>query len=256
MFVITETHTEALETVSTQAFIKRTDLHLRHWFPHHCQPLDRDQMRAVIHRGWGQAKSYHFTSEACVRSYLELMCLLGSDFDTDPLLPWAASILNEKCGDCQFSRGDKLHEKAWAYARHISRDYQRLLSSETVKPDGLAAAPKGLPDLVQFVKVSLRETCPAKCSYLGDDALLGAAARMAQSALAHGIKSTNGVTRFATMNFIFGSAFHKDPFLPWATAALNVPTKAGPDTRADDLHAKGLSFLTRMWNLSASKGRS
>src|SRR5260370_29920990 len=94
--VIRNEQIEALEAGTVQDFENRTSLHLREWFPHHCQLLGEDQMRRVIRHGWKKANSYDLTAECCVRSYIELMCLLGGGFDVDTLLPWAAEILNDK----------------------------------------------------------------------------------------------------------------------------------------------------------------
>ncbi len=127
MLVITESNFAALETVAVDAFLKRTAQHLRQWFPHHCQPLPDQQLHAAIRTGWQKAKPHGLTPECCVRSYLELMCLLGSDFDTDSLLPWATETLHDQAVTDQIARGDLLHKRPGITPRRfvkITRGYQ------------------------------------------------------------------------------------------------------------------------------------
>lgn len=83
MLVIRTEQMEVLEAAAMRAFEDRTYKHLQRYFPRHCMLLGEEQMRRVIQQGWQKAKSYDLTAECCVRSYIELMCLLGSGFDTD-----------------------------------------------------------------------------------------------------------------------------------------------------------------------------
>src|SRR6266498_1125429 len=96
MLTIRKTQLDTLESAAMRAFEDRTYVHLQKYFPGHCMLLAEEQMRRVIQHGWMKAKSYDLTAECCARSYIEFMCLLGSGFDTDPLMPWAAEILNDR----------------------------------------------------------------------------------------------------------------------------------------------------------------
>ena len=54
------------------------------------------QLREMIHYGIERAGSYGITSKSDVCKYIDLMVMLGRDFDTDERLPWAGEILQKK----------------------------------------------------------------------------------------------------------------------------------------------------------------
>src|SRR2546425_578127 len=49
--------------------------------------------------------------------YLDLMCLLGSSFDTDPQIPWASEMLADRSFPTQDERIDRVHTHCWEYAQ-------------------------------------------------------------------------------------------------------------------------------------------
>ena len=260
MLVIRKRQLDSLEDAAIRAFEDRTYAHLMNYFPGHCEIVGEEQMRRIIQHGWMKAKSYELTAECCVRSYIEFMCLLGSGFDTDPLLPWAAEILNEKIAADQVERGDRLYDRAWEYIRNVVPDYRdasgkpitarfaeelRRLRRESDQP--LAAN-----ELSRFhtqLVARLQQVFPAKCHCVGDDRLKSLAAKAIETAKRHGITGARGITLVTVFMFVLGSSFDNDLLLPWASATLSDSTLTEQKKKVDRLFKEGVGVLRRWWNV-------
>jgi len=68
--------------------------HLQGLFPTACEQLDESALRSQIDYGIEKAALHGIDTERQAAKYLELMFILGRDFDTDPTYPWAAEILS------------------------------------------------------------------------------------------------------------------------------------------------------------------
>ena len=79
-----------------KAFEDRMITHLKKVFPEQSESLGEPKLRKIIQYGTQRAASYKIISERDVCKYIDLMILYGADFDKDPKLPWAQSILQNK----------------------------------------------------------------------------------------------------------------------------------------------------------------
>jgi len=216
-------------------------------------------MRRVIRLGLQKAGSYGLTAECCVRSYIEFMCLLGSGFDNDPLMPWATRILNDKVTFGEVERGDRLYDQAWDYINYISQDFRDATGKPTtarfageisdlrhghndvVTKSGFVSFASGLASRIQTV-------FPAKCRYVGGKRVQNLISHGAMTAATYGITTERGITLFTVYMFVLGGGFADDPLLPWAKATLNDKEAGNQIDRVDRLYAKGVGFLKRWWN--------
>lgn len=261
---IRQTQMGALEAAAVRAFENRTYQHLQQYFPRHCALLGEDQMRRVIQYGWMKAQSYDLTAECCVRSYIEFMCLLGGHFDTDPLLPWAAEILNDKTESDQVVRGDCLYDSVWRYIDHIIPDFRdasgnprtarfipelRKLRSE---PDA-ELTPESIDRFSASVVQWIESVFPAKYRYVGDDAVARLVSGSIDAANRYGLVHQRGATLFVVLAFVLGAGFDKDLLLPWASAALNDPTISDQSQRVAKLYSDGTHFLRRWWDMAPER---
>lgn len=264
MLTIRKTQMEALESAAIRAFEDRTYAHLQKYFPGHCMLLGEEAMRRVIQHGWMKAKSYDITAECCVRSYIEFMCLLGSGFDTDPLLPWAAEILNDKTWD-QVARGDRLYDRARIYIQHLIPDYRdssgkpvtarfvgelRQLKHESDEPLATTTIPTFSHELAE----RLENVFPAKSRYVGEKRVRDHIGAAIEAAKDYGITGPRGVTLFTTLMFVLGREFDKDMLLPWASATLNDDTITEQKKRVDKLYVEGVGALRRWWDTAHGEG--
>jgi hypothetical protein len=79
-----------------KTFEDRVIAHLKKVFPEQSESLGEPKLRETIQYGAQRAAAYRIISERDVCKYIDLMVLYGSDFDKDPKLPWAQSILQNK----------------------------------------------------------------------------------------------------------------------------------------------------------------
>lgn len=259
MLTIRETQMGEFEAAAIRAFEDRTYKHLQKYFPGHCLLLGEEQMRRVIQQGLQKAQSHDLTAECCIRSYIEFMCLLGSGFDTDPLLPWAAIILNDRVTFGQVERGDRLYDQVWDYIDHISQDYRDKSGKPTTArfmgeirnlrhghDDILTQST--YPNFAHDLTWKIKTVFPAKCQYVGEQRVRNLIPRGVKSARIYGITTDRGVTLFTMLMFVLGSGFANDPLLPWAQATLNDKRITDQTARVDRLYAEGVGFLKRWWD--------
>jgi len=72
-------------------------VHLKKYFPVQCRAAGEQQLRTIIRTGIDRATVYEISSQRDVCKYIDLMVVLGRDFDTDRRFPWAAEILAKRC---------------------------------------------------------------------------------------------------------------------------------------------------------------
>jgi hypothetical protein len=89
---------DVFSRVELERFVERMRAHLLAFFPEKCELMNAQELGSVIQRGILNAQQYGITSDRDVAGYIDLMILLGEDFDTDPSIPWAGEILRETRG--------------------------------------------------------------------------------------------------------------------------------------------------------------
>jgi hypothetical protein len=260
VLVIRREQLAAFDAYAAQSFEDRTYAHLLRYFPRHCQLLGQRQMRLVIQHGWAKARRHDLVAECCVRTIIELMCVLGSGFDADPMLPWVDDVLANRSPGDDVVRGDRLYESAWRYVDAIVPDYRDEQGQPSTarfvgelhqlrQLPSVSVAPAADPALLQSMCARIQRVFPAKCAFVGPELVPRAIALGIQAAGGHGITSERGLTSFVGMRFVLGAAFDRDLLLPWASDALrDDPAVPDPNDRADRLFAAGVSFLRRWWD--------
>ena len=265
MLMIRNTQMRAIEESLIRVFEDRTYAHLQKYFPQHCLLLGEGPMRKVIQQGWQKAKSYDLTAECCVRSYIEFMCRFGSGFDTDPLLPWAAAILNDRSTMDQVARGDRLYHQAWDYIDHISKDYRDDAGQPTTarfmgeirslrQGNNEVLTQSARPDFARGLELRLETNFPAKCEFVGEERLQSFIHQAIESSRTYGITSERGTTICAIFLFVLGDGFANDLLLPWASTVLNDKEIADEIDRVDRLYTEGVGFLKRWWDSAPAQG--
>lgn len=239
---------EVFEQAAVQGLEQRLFTHLQECFPKHCQVLGEAAIRALIRFGCDRAAHHGFTAEPGQRLYLDLMLLLGSHFDEDPQLPWAAEILADRSQPDQGARAQRLHAKACEYLdRALGPNNQHLdgalrqIRQETL--EGFARSGAGSFENYMIMRLSM--LYPEKCQYIREDCLRNLIQRGVSFARSYGLTTERGVVLSIALMFFLGSAFDTDPQFPWAAAVLNEPSIPDPPTRANRLYAEALAYLDR-----------
>jgi hypothetical protein len=113
--VIRTEQLRAFSDAAASGFHERMVTHLRKCFPAECEALQESGVRDTIRHGIQQSARYGATAERDVCKYIDLMMLLGRDFDTRAGLPWAARILNDQVLQTPGARIDQLFTVAKAH---------------------------------------------------------------------------------------------------------------------------------------------
>jgi hypothetical protein len=95
-----------------KAFEDRMLSHLKKVFPEQSEALGEPKLRETIQSGTQRAAVYRIISERDVCKYIDLMILYGRDFDKDPNLPWAQSILQNQAIRNPSSKIERLYKAA------------------------------------------------------------------------------------------------------------------------------------------------
>jgi hypothetical protein len=93
MLIIRQEQLRAFSRAEVANFEEWMLAHLRKFFPAQCRAAGESGLQKMIRRGIERAASYRITTQRDVCKYIDLMVVLGSDFDTDPRLSWAKVIL-------------------------------------------------------------------------------------------------------------------------------------------------------------------
>jgi len=222
--------------------------HLRGYFPGQCEILGDTPLRKTIELGLENAARYDLLSEREVFLYLSLMFMLGSFFDADLQLPWAAPILNKSRFPDGHAKVQALYDAAMDYLdRTVGEDEAEhlkvLLRVKKLDPD--RAAKQVQADFSSGMIGLFREVHPKKAALLGNGVLEKLIADGSESALRYGIVGERGRMVYLLHMFIIGSGFDRDPQFPWAEAILTDTALSGEGERVDRLHQAAMDHLNR-----------
>lgn len=95
MLTIRKEQMAVFEKVAEDDFENRMLSHIKEFFPEHYERLAESSLREFIHDGVDRAAAYGIEWQPDVCLYIDLMLVFGRDFDRDPALPWASTILND-----------------------------------------------------------------------------------------------------------------------------------------------------------------
>ncbi len=243
--IIRDEQIQVFQQAAARRFEDEMVNHSKEFAHRHCEVLGEQAVRGIVRLSFQRAERYELTDRGPLRCYLELMWLYGSDFDTDPQLPWAIRTLRDKTIPSQFQRADAL--------RHASDDYLK----EVAGPDcefaanalrrlretgrGLFAGEDG--SFHQTAASRLRWIYPEKCNYLGESGLSELIERGISSARAYSVTSQGGCAVFVGLTFALGQGFAADPQFPWISATLGSQLIPDPNQKAKRVYEKMMVYL-------------
>lgn len=251
MLVIRETQMTVLEQAAVRTFESRMLEHLKEFFPKHCEILGEEQARRVIRLGIERAEQYGLASERDIHLYVGLMFMLGSYFDQDPQLPWAAKILTDENIVYPSHRADQLHNRAMAYLNQAAGKDSQYLDRALRKVRELpvsALSRTGENKQLSFGDYMLKllyALFPEKYQAVGDDAIRQLVRQGYQSAKSYNLTSEPGITAYIGLVFMLGSGFDRDPQYPWADVVLNDATLTDPIKKGESLYKSAMAHLEK-----------
>jgi hypothetical protein len=208
----------ALAQGAVDAFVAELTTHVRDFAP--CATsLTEEDLRLAIRAGMARAATRGFEQKGTVRFYLDTMIVLGSGFDTDPQVPWAADILADGRYRAPMDRAEALHARLVEHLTAVgggdgahARDALARLAAELRRGPRMHRS--------RFEEETLRLLAgihPRKLAESGEAPI--------QRLIAAGVAGAGGrepgyaLARIALM-FAFGHQFDADPWLPWMSAGL------------------------------------
>lgn len=95
MLTIRKEQWDLFAKVEVEKFEDWVHGHVRNFFPAEYRTAGEAKIRELIRYGRERAAAHGFMGKRDVCRYIDLMVILGRDFDRDPGLPWAAAILQK-----------------------------------------------------------------------------------------------------------------------------------------------------------------
>jgi hypothetical protein len=206
--------------------------------------LGEQGLRRFIELGMSRARRHGLTEHGPARLYLKLMMMFGTEFDTDPLLPWAGQTLAATSILDEQARAQLLSSRCTEYLEQLRgpggwRIRGALLRASGVRFEDLcrcAAHPER--DLLAL----WRCLSPERCELAGEQGL----ERVLQRGLALAARylpgSAGGAALVPCFLFGLGHGAAEDPRLPWLRRALENDTFP-PDQRVAALWSGVKRFL-------------
>jgi hypothetical protein len=253
MLVIREAQMAAFEQGVIRNFELRVLEHLKEFFPKHCQILGDEQVRQVIRLGIERAENYGLVSERDIHLYVGLMFLLGSHFDRDAQLPWAARILTSQAIADPALRADRLYDTAMRYLNRVAgknnEHLQRaLLKAQELPTATLARSPEARQQNQSFgehMMQLLNALFPEKYDAIGEKAVQQAIREGYEKARRYNLITEAGAAVFITLMFLLGSDFDGDPQYPWAEAVLADAALSDPAKKSERLYQGAMTHLQK-----------
>lgn len=218
---------------------------LRH-YPRECrQAGGASQMRKLVQQGIQRARAYEFQTQHQIGFYTALMIMLGSDFDHDPQLSWAA----EQLADDSAGPSDRiqyLFRSAVDYLSATAGEDSELIVRAMLRIR--AWDPETAPETTggqweDDVCGLFQRLYPGKFEFQGDVATVEMLRHSAESAARYEISSQQGRTIYALHMFMLGSGFDSDLLHPWAARSLKDPAVATEKERIDKLWSSAMQHL-------------
>ena len=244
MLTIRADQMTAFGDLALRRFERELLLHLSRQAPEHCRAIGEASALEAIQLGIRRASVYGLTNRGPVRTYVELMFLLGSYFDTDPQYPWATAALIRDDMSCQMDRAGRLFDAATAYFdQAFGEDGQVALRALRVLIDLVREPPPLKPsriddDLLQ----SFHFVYPEKCARLGDGPLIRLIDTSLRAAARHEFNAAREIALVAGLMFALGHGCLDDPLFPWISRTLEDPRIKNSPARAARLERRMLNY--------------
>jgi len=246
MLTIRKEQMAVFEAAGQEKFETSMVEHVQQYFPNHFRIAGEPVIRQVVRYGIGRARQYDFASERDISLYLTVMFMLGSNFDTDFMYPWAGQILQGENDPSQ--RADQLADTALDVVQEIAGPENRSINRAIV------TFHKELPgfrkigmadDYSQYLKATLKSIHPKKYEILGDRIIAMLINDGITKASSYKIGTESGFTLLIAMMFFMGSLIDREPFLPWLSAILNDESTTGRSSMEDRLFGEVTVFLEK-----------
>jgi len=218
MLIIRKEQTQAFAAYSESEFRRDMSSHLQDFAPELFAIVGADGFSKFIDLGLVKARRYGMTLHGCVRHLLDVMCLLGQDFDRDPQYRRLWPEGDPAAMPMAFS--ERLHGNVRAYFDQCIGPDQALLADAIEAMLRAPLVPSG--DVDAFVRETVRAIYPQKYAFIGEENLGDFFARCREVAASARLASAEGYTTVVLLALCIGSEFLENPLYPWVAARLST----------------------------------
>ena len=201
-----------MERHGERAFEREMADHIREFASARAKFLEEECLKTVVQTGLSKARAHGFTCRGPLRLYLDLMCMFGSDFDTDPQHPWAAKVLNNSESGPEMQRATQLWDCALNGMNQIAGPSRDLLA---LGLERIAETPLHLflpQDLESSILAALSRAYPEKAKLAGKEGLHLLFAKACAEARHLKLDMPDGIGLISLMMFAVGCGVIEDPF--------------------------------------------
>ncbi len=253
MLVIRSEQLNALARVARVDYENSLIRHFRRFYPVESEHAGAEQVRKLIRYGIDRAMVHGYASQREIALYINLMLILGCDFDRDPQYPWAAAQLNDISIEDDFARIQRVFQTTIDYLGKTSGAGNEYLfrALARMREYDLGAVPQSSGIQLQEDLLNALETFyPEKYASHSRDELIALIRRTAEDSLDYGIREAPGRVIYTTLAFMLGAGIHRDPMYPWAGATLTDRAIPGENARVELLHRKSVAYVNLMLSKS------
>jgi len=238
----------AFEDAAMAGFEDAMVAHVQEHFPEHYEILGEPAVRKTIRLGIDRGAVHGFITEHDLCLFISLMFFLGSAFDEDPQLPWAADTLDDVALRDPAEQSETLFDRAVDYIVAVAGEegehVRRAMASLREQPPLERFQPPTGNFESRAIHV-LHALWPEKCTRLGDDVLDVLVTAAVERARHHELRGDRGPALCLVLMFMLGAGFDTDPQFPWIEQTLAERAPAPQDTRVDRLYEQSMAFLDK-----------
>ena len=244
MLVIRNEQIEVMGAAVSGRFEESLVDHMKEIAPRHVEVIGDASLRGIVHGGIERANTRGFTKRGPVRFFVEMMFLFGSEFDTDPLLPWAQGVLTNPSIKDEMERADILHEAMIEYVDRVAgKDKVHLFDSmKRFNKTRLEDFQTKGTNFDTALRAMLKANYPERCDYIGDEGIDTLLAQGKDEARSRSVTSAKGAALLTVLLFQLGHAALRDPLFPWISEALNDESVSDPNERIKNLRQKSVKY--------------
>jgi hypothetical protein len=207
-----------------------------------------DAVTATILHGVRRARTHGIVGQRDVCFYLRVMfSLLGSDFDQDPLYPWASKILahNRDSPSRKMLLLTKQADTLLDNIRRCEPSYLKKMIAAT-RVNLFTDLPDTLEEPAMMARVfsGLNQCLPGKVSCVGEENVELLIAQGLRDAKAQGLRRAPHVAAFIQYMFIHGARFYSDPKYPEARMIFSTPAQSA-DQKIARMFSEARRYLQR-----------
>jgi hypothetical protein len=248
MLYIRPEQMETLNAHSLKMYKDKLRTHLMQYKPYLCEAAGTESLKTMVDLGFQRARSCDFTLSGTIRTYLEIMLVLGSDFKRDPqyfwLMPWLRS--QEDCPEMDRARLLRFHVVRYLDdVQGINGVYeiQALSQAQSITNEQLIQISGNYP---QNAMKWLESMYPQKCRFIGTDALWSLIHHARKEAIQSELSSPAGAPLVLVLMFTFGSGILRDPMYPWITKTLASTYEKDKESQEKKLLRETNDYLKKL----------